>query len=127
MTDLTLITLDFHPCQGPAVKSIDGPLTFSDEVQMSIQTSAFPESALPIPSSCHVYSFVVSSFYCHCVHIRKASSHAARGFRVFAFVLITELGFLEPVFDLFRSVRSILSRRYSDIIQLMTSMFKIWS
>jgi hypothetical protein len=40
---------------------------------------------------------------------------------------VTELGFLEPIFDLLRSVRAILPRRYSDIVQLMASMFKTWS
>jgi hypothetical protein len=127
MTDLTLVSLDFHACHGPAVRSIDGPLTFSDPVRRSLEASAFPESAIPLRSSSHVYSFVVSTFYCHCIYIRKTSTRAVRGFRQFAFVFITELGFLEPVFDLLRSVRSILARRYSDILALMASMFKTWS
>jgi hypothetical protein len=127
MSDLTLVSLDFDACHGPAVKSIDGPLSFPEPILLSIQTSAFPESALPLPSAAHVYSFVVASFYCHCVYIRKISSHATRGFRIFAFVMVTELGFLEPVFDLLRSVRAILSRRYADILLLMASMFRTWS
>jgi hypothetical protein len=126
MPDLTLVTLTFDDSRGPAVKSIHGPLVFSESARRSIEVCAFPESAVPLQSKMHVYSFVVNSFYCHCAYIRKSSTRSPRGYLLFAFVFVTEMGFLEPVFDLLVSMHVILSHRYSEIVQLMVGMFKIW-
>jgi hypothetical protein len=71
MSDLTLVALEFDESVGPAIRLTDGSLTFSPSVRRSIECSSFPESVAKIRDQSHLYSFVVSSFYCHCAYIQK--------------------------------------------------------
>jgi hypothetical protein len=127
MTDLTLLSLAFDESIGPVIQSIDGPIVFSDLDQTSIRASSFPESARHLDRFPHVYSFIVASYYCHCVYLQKPDPENPRGFRLFSLVLVTTQGFLEPVFDLLKSVRLISSQNSEDIVDLVKSMWRIWS
>jgi hypothetical protein len=125
MSDLTLVTLDFDESVGPAIRSVEGPLTLSASVRSSISCSAFPESAKSIRGRSHVYPFTVHSLYCHCIYVRK-NCPVARGYRLFSFVVVSKAGLLDEVLVLLRSLSSILSESYSDILALMLSMFNTW-
>jgi hypothetical protein len=127
MSDLTLLSLSFHDSVGPVVESIDGPLRFSDTDQACVRSAAFPESAVSLSFAPHIYSFVVSSYYCHCVYLCKPARDTPRGCLLIALVIATETGFLKPVFDLLKSIHSILSHNWHDIAVLMRSVLKIWA
>jgi hypothetical protein len=127
MSDLTLLSLSFHDSFGPVLESIIGPLSFSDTDQACVRSAAFPESAVSLSFSPHIYSFIVSSYYCHCVYLCRPANDTPRGCRLISLVIATETGFLQPVFDLLKSIRSILSHTCDDINVLARSLVKIWS
>jgi hypothetical protein len=126
MCDFTLVALEFDDAIGPRIKSIDGPLVFTDSDLLAIQMSSFPESMIHLSTPFHFYSFIVSSFHCHCAFLQQRSDSAARGSHLFAVVIASERGWFEPIFDLFRSIRFILTQPLSEIMNLLKSVFRIW-
>jgi hypothetical protein len=126
MSDLTLLSLSFDDSFGSILDSIDGPLPFTDTERSCIRSAAFPESAVALSHCPHIYSFIVSTYCCHCVHLCRPATDHPRGCRLVSLVVASETGFLRPVFDLLKSIQSILTHSSDEVVALTHSLLKVW-